>query len=213
MEWIGNLVSFGALGQYKRESAAYQIEAMESHRDNERLCTSLEDTEGKLKAAESQLSVVDSRVNHFKAENESLQAEVIRLREELQDTQTKRQILEEGSEVIAVRAAERVERLEGVNATALKGQREAWVELSRERSTSARLRWFLKTQVQQEINQQRNIDKLLVERGELCRRVEELAPFRARYERWKTTFQDRKRDEGGRFLPRTEAETPTKEAA
>ena len=214
MDWLANLVSGGSLDRYKR----YYDQADEEAEIYKSRCAEMEErltqTDSQLRAAESQLSVADSRVNHFKAENESLQAEVIRLREELQDTQTKRQILEEGSEVIAVRAAERVERLERMNATALKGQREAWVELSRERSTSARLRWFLKTQVQQEINQQRNIDKLLVERDELCRRVEELAPFRARYlsgGRGRGGAENGTR--AGRFLPRTEAEAPTKEAA
>ena len=213
MEWLGNLVSFGALNRYKRQCSAYRWEAIEANGNVGRLRKSLEETEGKLKAAESQLSVADSRVNHFKAENESVQAEVIRLREELQDTRTKRQTLEETAQVAAVRAVERIERLERVNAAAQKDRQKAWVELSQERSTSSRLGWLIKTLTQQAVNRQGYIENLLAEQGELRRRVDELAPFRARYLRWQRTWRGRKRDEGGRFLPRTEAEAPAKEAA
>ena len=213
MEWLGNLVSFGALGHYKRECAANQAEATGAHRDIGSLRKSLEETEGNLKAADNQLSVADSRVNHFKAENELLQAEVIRLREELQDTRTKQQVLEETAEVTAVRASERIERLERVNATVTKDRQKAWIELSQERSTSSRLGWLIKTLMQQAINRQGYIENLLADQGELQRRVEELAPFRARYLRWRRTWRGRKRDEGGRFLPRTEAEAPAQEAA
>ena len=213
MEWLGNLVSFGALNRYKRECAANQAEATGAHRDIGRLCKSLEETEAKLKAAESQLSVADSRVNYFKAENESLQAEVIRVREELQDSRTKRQILEETAEVAAVRAAERIERLERVNATAQKDRQKAWIELSQERSTSSRHRWLIKTLMQQAINRRHYINDLLAERDDLQRRVDELAPFRARYLRWRRTWRARKRDESGRFLPTGQAETPAQETA
>ena len=213
MEWLGNLVSFGALGHYKRECAAYQAEATGAQRDIGRLCKSLEETEAKLKAAESQLSIADSRANHFKAENESLQAEAIRLREQLQDAQTRNQVLEESAEAAAVRASERIERLERVNATVLNDRQKTWVELSQERSTSSRLGWLIKTLMQQAINRQGYIENLLAEQGELQRRVDELAPFRARYLRWQRTWRGRKRDESGRFLSSGQAETPAQETA
>ena len=213
MEWLGNLASFGALGHYKRECAANQAEATGAHRDIGRLCKSLEETEAKLKAAESQLFEADSRADHFKAENESLQAEVIRLREQLQDSQTRNQVLEEGAEAAAVRASDRIERLERVNATVTKERQRGWVELSQERSTSSRFQWLIKTLMQQAINRQGYIENLLAEQGELQRRVDELAPFRARYLRWRRTWRGRKRDESGRFLPSCQAETPAQETA
>ena len=213
MEWLGNLVSGGSLGRYKR----YYDQAGEEAEIYKGRCAEMDErltqADSQLKAAESQLSVADSRLNHFKAEHESLQAEVIRLREQLQDAHTRNQVLEESAEVAAVRASERIERLERVNATVLNDRQKSWVELSQERSTSSRLQWLMKTLMQQAINRQHYISDLLAERDDLQRRVDELAPFRARYLRWQRTWRGRKRDESGRFLPTGQAETPAQETA
>ena len=201
MKWLANLVTGGALDYYRTcyRQADEEVRILKDRCD---------ETEKRLSQSESGLQTAVGRADHFKAEAESLKAEVILLREQLQDADTRAETLVQRADEMAATA---VERLERVNAALLKDRQTAWVELSRERSTSSRLRWLMKTLTRKATNRQHDINDLLAKQGELQLRVDELAPFRARYLRWQRTWNGRKRDESGRFLSREAA--PTQETA
>ena len=204
MEWVATLLARSTINNYKR----LVQQADEAAGLHERLQLEAEE---KLDKAESRLFAATERGDYYRRQTLSLQEEVKAAQAQLKDAQARVQTLEETLEVSTTRQGERIDRLERLNYFLSRESQRCRLSLSRARSETETVRWAAEQLRRRTLADERRIDDLLEAQTGLQRRVDELAPFRARYERWKRTFRGRKRDESGRVLPQETA--PAKEPA